>query len=76
MERSKEDLERELNISKEKMLSKFCPIINNGCREDCACFEPGVISRIPNYKDIIVDHLQTAWCKHPFIDGFLIISDE
>ena len=75
MERT-EGLEIELNISKGKMLSRFCPIINNSCREDCACFEKGKI-RMVRYSDgSKKEKVQLAWCSHPFIGGTGIVAVE
>ena len=57
-----------LHESQDKMLDRFCPVINAFCRRDCACYYKGLVeTKMSNGTEKYIT--RNAYCTHVLING-------
>jgi len=63
--------QRALDAKGEKPLDCFCPVINDRCRRDCACYAKGAVRKHNVGADKYFS-IYAPSCTHPFISGEIV----
>ncbi len=67
-----EEAEVELKETRETVLSKFCPLLKDKCREDCASYYEGTI-RTSYDKKLFV---HPAVCYNSLVCGSIVLEQD
>lgn len=68
-----ERAEHLINNMRQKVLTRFCPLANIICRQDCACYVDGEVIQA-EWEDVELYYIFEPHCNSPLINGVIEVE--